>query len=846
MVGGTAALPAGTVTFLFTDIEGSTPRWVQHPAAMRAALARHDALLHESIAAHGGVVLTERGEGDSFFALFARASDALAAACALQQALAAEPWPEAVAPIRVRMALHTGESGLAEGWDHRGAAVNRCARLRAVAHGGQVLLSGATYELVRDVLPPQVSLHDLGAHRLKDLTRPEQVYQLIHPALPADFPPLKTLDTHRHNLPVQLTPFIGREREVTAVRERLLDPQRHLLTLTGPGGTGKTRLALQVAAEVIEAFPDGVFFVNLAPITDPTLVLPTIAQTLGVVDAGGSPLHETLAEVLREKQLLLVLDNFEQVLDAAVVVSAVLAACPRLRALATSRAALHVRGEREVPVPPLAVPDPRSLPPLPALPQYEAVRLFIARAQDVKPDFAVTNENARAVAEICARLDGLPLAIELAAARIRLLPPQALLARLSRRLALLTGGARDLPDRQQTLRAAIDWSYHLLTPTEQTLFARLAVFVGGGTLDAIEAICNTDGTLDVLEGVESLVAKNLLRPEDGTAGEPRFGMLETIHEYARERLEESGAAEELRWHAAYYLSLAEMVEPQLVGPEQGRWMARLEAEHGNLRAVLSWSRATDATETGLRLAGALWRFWWVRGYLNEGRAWLEDLLARSGEVATAMRAKALRGAGVLAWVQGNYGRATALFEEALALHRDLGDRRGIATALGNLGAVARYQGDYRRATTLYEEALARVRDLGDTHGIAIGLSSLGAVAWVQGDHRRATAQLAEALVLSQAVGDKTWNTAICLEVLAGVACAQGQPERATRLCAAAAALRTATGTPLDRFDRTTYDSIVAAAQEALDDDAFAAAWAVGQALPLEQAIAEALGKAQDA
>jgi predicted ATPase/Tfp pilus assembly protein PilF len=581
-----------------------------------------------------------------------------------------------------------------------------------------------------------------------------------------------------------------------------------------------------------------------------------------------------------------VLDNFEQVLDAAVVVSAVLAACPRLRALATSRAALHVRGEREVPVPPLAVPDPRYLPPLAALTQYEAVRLFIARAQDVKPDFAVTNENAPAVAEICARLDGLPLAIELAAARIRLLPPQALLARLSRRLALLTGGARDLPGRQQTLRAAIDWSYHLLTPTEQTLFARLAVFVGGGTLEAIEAICNTDGTLDVLEGVESLVAKNLLRPEDGAGGEPRFGMLETIHEYARERLEESGAAEELRQHATYYLSLAEMVEPQLVGHEQGRWMDRMEAEHGNLRAVLSWSRATNATETGLRLSGALWRFWWVRGYLNEGRAWLEDLLARSGEAAAAMRAKALRGAGVLAWVQGNYGRATALFEEALALHRhlgerrgiaitltglgnvargqgdyeratalfeealalhrDLGDRRGIATALGNLGAVARYQGDYRRATTLYEEALARVRELGDTHGIAIGLSSLGAVAWVQGDYRRATAHLAEALVLSQAVGDKTWNTAVCLEVLAGVACAQGQPERATRLCAAATALRTATGTPLDRFDRTTYDSIVAAAQEALDERAFAAAWAAGQALPLEQAIAEALGKAQGA
>ena len=566
------ALPAGTVTFLFTDIEGSTARWEQHPEAMRVALARHDALLQEGIATHGGVVLTERGEGDSFFALFARPSDALAAACALQHALAAEPWPEAVAPIRVRMALHTGEAGMRERRDYRGTAVNRCARLRAVAHGGQVLLSGATYELVRELLPPEVSLRDLGAHRLKDLTRPERVFQLLHPNLPADFLPLKSLDTQRHNLPVQPTALIGREREVATVRECLLEPETRLLTLTGPGGTGKTRLALQVSAEVLEAFPDGVFFVNLAPISDPALVLPTIAQTLGVTEAGSQPLRDTLHAFLHDKQLLLLLDNFEQVVEAASMLSELLAACALVRMLVTSRAALHLRAERLYAVPPLALPETTPLPPLAMLTQYEAVRLFIERAQDVKSDFAVTNETAPAVAEICVRLDGLPLAIELAAPRVRLFTPQALLTRLSHRLGVLTGGAQDLPARQRTLRATIDWSYSLLSEEEQRLFARLSVFAGGRTLDAIEAICNPDGMLDVLGGVESLLEKSLLGQTE-IEGETRFTLLETLHEYARERLEASVEAEAMRRaHAAYFLALAKEAEPALKGPEQAAWL----------------------------------------------------------------------------------------------------------------------------------------------------------------------------------------------------------------------------------------------------------------------------------
>ncbi len=466
-----AELPGGTVTFLFTDIEGSTVRWERHPTAMRDALTRHDALLSGGITAHGGVVVTERGEGDSFFTLFARPSDALVAACALQRALAEEPWPAEVVPLRVRMALHTGEVESREGSDYRGAAVNRCARLRAVAHGGQLLLSAATYELVRDAVPDGVSLRDLGDHRLKDLTRSEHIFQAVIPGLPTDFPPLPTLDRQRHNLPVQPTVLIGREREVAMVQERLLEPATRLLTLTGPGGTGKTRLALQVAAEALDAWRDGVFFVNLAPISDPALVVPTIAQTLGVSEAGSQPLSVTLHAFLRDKQMLLVLDNCERVLDAAPEVTNVLTACTGVRVLATSQATLGLRGERVYPVPPLTVPDMALLPSLETLTQYDAVRLFIARAQDVHPVFAVTNETAPAVAEICVRLDGLPLALELAAARVRLLPPHALLARLSDRLTLLTGGARDLPARQRTLRATIDWSYNLLNAEEQALFA---------------------------------------------------------------------------------------------------------------------------------------------------------------------------------------------------------------------------------------------------------------------------------------------------------------------------------------------------------------------------------------
>jgi predicted ATPase/class 3 adenylate cyclase len=601
-----ATLPRGTVTFLFTDIEGSTQLWQQHPQAMPGALARHDAILRTSIHAHGGVVF--KTVGDGVCAAFARAPSALAAALEAQRALQAEVWGSS-GPLRVRVALHTGTAEERDA-DYFGPPLNRVARLRAAGHGGQVLLSLATEELMREHLPPDVALRDLGSHRLKDLSLPEQIFQLVAPDLPVDFPPLRTLEAYRTNLPTQPTALLGREQEVATVGDLLRRAGVRLVTLTGPGGIGKTRLALQVAAELLDdnaapllpqreremggegRFPNGIYFVNLAPISDPNLVATAIAQTLGVREQSGRSVLDSLQVYLRDRQMLLVLDNFEQVLQAAPDIAALLAAAPGVKILVTSRAVLKVRGEKEIAVVPLALPDPTQLPPLARLTQYAAVALFIERALDVQPDFAVTNENAPAVAEICARLDGLPLAIELAAARIKLFAPAALLSRLERRLPLLTGGPRDLPARQQTLRNTIDWSYHLLNAGEQTLFRRLGVFVGGWTLEAAAAVCNAEGDLSlaVLDGLAALVDQSLLRQEAATDGEPRFVMLELIREYALERLEQSGEADLVRrQHAGFFLEWAEKFE----GFFHTQWALeeRLETDHDNFRAALTWALA---------------------------------------------------------------------------------------------------------------------------------------------------------------------------------------------------------------------------------------------------------------
>jgi predicted ATPase/Tfp pilus assembly protein PilF/DNA-binding XRE family transcriptional regulator len=582
----------------------------------------------------------------------------------------------------------------------------------------------------------------------------------------------------------QPTAFIGREREILAVRDRLADPDTHLLTLLGPGGMGKTRLAMEVAAAVRDRFVDGIAFVPLAPLVDPALVLPTAAQALGVSEVPGQTLLQTLAAFLHGKRLLLVFDNFEQVSEAAAELADLLGQALSVAALVTSRSALRTRGERVHQVGPLGVPRP-PLPALAALSQYEAVRLFIARAQDAQPDFAVTNETAPAVAEICARLDGLPLAIELVAARSRLLEPEALLARLGERLRVATGGARDLPARQQTLRAAIDWSYDLLEPAEQRLFARLAVFAGGRTLAAIEAVCDQDDDLgvEVLNGVESLLDKSLLRRELGADGEQRLVLLETIHEYARERLAASGEQAVLEAvHARYYLALAETAEPHLNGAQQGHWLAVLETEHDNLRAVLRWAIARGEPEVGLRVAATVARFWEVRGYLTEGRGWLQTLLARPEEqppslTARAARAKALLGAGTITQRQGDPGRATALLEESLAQCRESGDKHGVARALHGLGIVATSRGNLAQAEALYTEVLDLGRALGDQHSVARALYNLGRMAMGRGDPERAEALLEESLALCRELSD-TAGAARALYGLGGVAYGRGDLARA--------------------------------------------------------------------
>ncbi|HEY0069990.1 MAG TPA: tetratricopeptide repeat protein [Chloroflexia bacterium] len=627
------------------------------------------------------------------------------------------------------------------------------------------------------------------------------------------------------NLPVSPTPLIGRKAEVEKARTRLLTDGVRLLTLVGPPGIGKTRLALEVAGELLDEFGDGVFFVPLAPVSAPPLVASTIAQVLGLKETSDESVDATLIQHLRHAKALLVLDNFEQVVSAAGLVGDLLARCPELKVLVTSREALRLRGERQFNVPPLALPGEGQLPTVEALAGYAAVQLFVERAQAVS-NFRLTEENAGAVATICARLDGLPLAIELVAARSKLLPPKAILSRLMgpgadgrASLRLAAGGARDLPPRHQTLRAAIEWSYDLLEEGEQKLFARLGVFVGGSTIAAAEAVCNARGDLpiDPLEGVESLLDKSLVRQsgqEDEDVSidwEPRFEMLETIREYAKERLEGSGEEEQIRyWHAEYYLALAETAESELRGPQQGEWLERLEQEHDNLRAALQWSlgqpqanRPNDSNESdesdegeknderveiALRLCGALGRFWEMHSHLTEGRKWLDMALERgTGTAASAAsaaspaaRAKALSGAGTLARYQGDFARARLLFDESLALRQALGDKKGIAASLNNLGTVAWGMGDYATARLLFGESLAVRRELGDKHSVAGSLSNLAAVCRHLGEHDEARRYQEESLALMRELGNKR-GIATALNNLGGVAWGQGDYATARQL-----------------------------------------------------------------
>lgn len=768
--------PTGTVTFLMTDVEGSTVLWERHAAVMGAIMAAHDALIEAAVAAAGGQVIRPRGEGDSRFAVFAAPAAAVRAATAIQRGLAAG-LDNAPFALRVRIGVHTGAADWRDG-DYYGSAVNRCARVRGLAHGGQTLLSEATAGLTRDDLPAGARLVDLGTHPLKGLSRPETVYQVWLPDLPNDFPPLQSAAEFAGNLPTAPAAIIGRQREVADLTHLLTDGGARLLTLTGPGGTGKTRLCLEAGRSLRQRFPHGVYFVDLAPITDPALVASTIAHTMGIREGGGRPAFDNLRDYLADKRALLLLDNLEQVISAAPVVAGLLAATRHVAVLATSRIPLQLRGEREYPVDTLRVP-PRASLPVEALGDYEAVRFFVRQAQAARPAFELTADNAAAVADICRRLDGLPLAIEIAAARVRMLPPAAILKRLDQSLKLLVGGAADLPTRQQTVRNAIDWSYTLLSADEQTLLARLGVFVGGFTLESAAAVVNPDGNLDIFAGVEALLRNSLLRQVESADDEPRFDMLLTIRDYALEQLEARGELAARRTdHAAHFAGRAAQDYSALYSAQALPTIMRVEADHDNFRAAMSWSLAEGGNLFGAGWIGVflIW-FWYRRGYFQEGRQWAERIMRATEPIGGIPYGMALNAAGMMALWTGDVDLAMQRNAAALAVAETTGFALGISMGhfaygitLINRGRDQEAYGHLTMAAELFDESNSqweKVNTLVHLANAALGL----------GDAATAESILRTTLPLAERVGDP-WQVAFCLNNFGEVARVQGDYERA--------------------------------------------------------------------
>jgi predicted ATPase/class 3 adenylate cyclase len=871
------------ITFLCIDVQDGSQPPAPNPPAAAASLDHYNTILDQAIRACGGTVF--KAGDDLVYAAFPTPQSALAAALAAYWTVHTQSWGAAAAP-HVRMALHSGPAGRYS-TTYVGPTFNHAVSLLAASRGGQVLLSQATYGQIGGSLPAGTELRDLGEQRLKDLTRPEHIFQLVPHHRPADTSLSASPAPFPVNLPVLPSPLIGRDREVAEIRGILRQADVRLLTLLGSSGTGKTRLSLQVAVELASEFEDGVYFVPLAPVGSAGLVASAIAQALDIKETGDRPLLEALHAHLAQRHLLLILDNFEQLLEAAPLVGTLLAAAPGLKVLVTSHVGLGLAGEQIFPVPPLALPNPARLPPLDELTHYPSIALFLVRAQVVQPDFVLMAENAATVAELCVRLEGIPLAIELVAAHCDVFTPAEMLVQLSARLAAERARTGEALTHRQVLREALAWSYVLLGPDEQALLARMGVFAGGCTLEAASAVCNPDGDLaiDVRAGTTFLLSKNLLVQEEWLSDEPRQVMLDMIHQFAQARLADRGEAEGMRRsHAAYCLALAAQAEAGLTGAGQEHWLKRLEDDLHNMRAALQWSSVQGDPSTAVQLAGSLWRFWYIHGHLTEGRRWLSQALAagvaREPLMPVALRTKALTGASVLSFVQGDYTQARAFAEQNLDLFRALGDQRGIANTLSNLGAMAVEQGDYAAAKPLLTESLALRRALGDTWGIAAALNNLARViegegeyahaeslyteslalfrdvadksnivnptmnlGWMmlaQGHHERAQQYFKETLRLSQDLGYQE-SIASSLQGFAYLVAVAGRPIEAARLIGVVEAMYKQSDIRLSPIERARYTRTVEAIRAQLDDAAYMAAWAAGQTLEVDLAIGSVLG-----
>jgi predicted ATPase/class 3 adenylate cyclase len=906
MTDSTAA--AGIRTFLFTDIEGSTRLEQQLGTDGYARVReRHRAILRATWAELGEAATEQSTQGDSFFVVFELATQAVAAAVAAQRGLRAEPWPDGI-EVRVRMGINTGEHVVVAGASgYVGLEINEAARISAVGHGGQILISEVTRQIVEDHLPPDVRLRDLGSFRLKDLLAPVRLIQVVADDLPSEFPPPRTPDAHPNNLPTQLTTFIGRDAELQEATDLLASTR--LLTLTGPGGTGKTRLSLQLAARVSDDFPDGVFFVPLEPIRDPQLVAPRIASAIGVTESIGRPVADSLADWLRDKQVLLVLDNFEQVVAAGSIVADLLRGAPGLKAVVTSRATLRVSGEQEYEVPGLPTPPDRShlsgmerlsMPgedraiDAESLGQYAAVRLFIERAVAVRPGFMVTNENAPAVAAISARLHGMPLAIELAAARIKLLSPDQILARLEHQLDLLAAGSRDLPPRQQTLRAAIAWSYDILDDGSKRLLDRLSVFATGCDLESAEAICGPASEIggDIVDAMTALADQSLVKTDEVAGGEVRFRLFDTIREYAAEHLDSRGETELIQArHRDWYVAFVERAAPELSGEDQRRWLERLELEHDDVRAVLDRAVAAPDPPVAIGLAFSMWRFWQKRGHLAEARRRLEAMdQAPWSHDDPRLRARLMEALGGTYWWQGEIGLMGRCYTEALELWQSIGDKAEIANAYYNASfqyavpndLIAGTRIDVDRVGEAYlSRALELFREVGDRRGAANTLWGLGNYHYFQAFEDLGIPFFGEALETFRTVGDRTmeaWSLhmlgtaqlrhgevtdardniehamrhfyaasdtagiTLCLDDLSAVEVAEGNLERAAILRGAARNLTAVTGAGLANYVEELYETgarpkIV----EHMSEAELARLSAEGAAMTLDEAVAYALG-----